>query len=68
MEKISYEDALKELSEIIDKIEKGQISLDESLKLIERGKQLISVCHDSLAQAKGKLTEIEEVLGKLEEV
>lgn len=68
MEKLTYEDAFKELNEIISKLESGLITLDETIKLIERGKELISVCHISLSQAKGKLTEVKEILGKLEEV
>ena len=68
MEKQTYEEALKELTQIIEKIEKGQVSLDESLLLIERGKELVVFCNNSLSSAKGKLTEIEEILGKLEEI
>lgn len=68
MEKISYEDATKELTIILNKLEGGQVTLEESLQLVERGKILISICHETLLQAKGKLTEIKETLGKLEEV
>ena len=68
MENLSYEEASKELSQIVFKLENGQTSLDEATKLLERGKELISICHSSLSQAKGKLTEIREVLDKLEEI
>lgn len=68
MEKITYEEASKELSQIIAKLESGQITLDEAVKLFERGKELIAICYSSLSLAKGKLTEIKETLGKLEEV
>ena len=68
MEKLSYEEASKELAQIINQLESGQLSLDEALKLFERGKELILVCNDALNQAKGKLTEIKETLDKLEEV
>lgn len=66
--KISYEEAAKELQEIISKIENENIALDEALKLFERGQELIKICYTSLDSAKGKLTEIKETLGKLEEV
>ncbi|MBO5394397.1 MAG: exodeoxyribonuclease VII small subunit [Clostridia bacterium] len=65
--KISYEEAAKQLQEIIDKIENGKLPLDEAVKLFEKGKELISICYNLLDQAKGKLTEIKEVAGKLEE-
>lgn len=68
MEKSSYEEASKELAQIINQLESGQLSLDEALKLFERGKELILVCNNCLNQAKGKLTEIKETLDKLEEV
>lgn len=66
--KISYEEASKQLQEIIDKIENGQLPLDEALKLFEKGQELIKICYSSLDQAKGKLTEIKETIGKIEEV
>ncbi len=68
MENITYEEASKELSYIITQLESGQLSLDDALKLFERGKQLISICHNALNNAKGKLTEIKETLDKIEEV
>ena len=68
MEKITYEEATKELSQIVAKLENGQVSLDEAMKLFERGKELIMICYSSLSLAKGKLTEIKETLDKLEEV
>lgn len=68
MEKLTFEEASKELAEIVSKLESGLISLDEAIKMIERGKELITLCYTSLSQAKGKLTEIKDVLGKIEEV
>ncbi|MBQ8444193.1 MAG: exodeoxyribonuclease VII small subunit [Clostridia bacterium] len=69
MEKnLSYEQASKELQEIIEKIESSSLSLDDSIKLFERGQELIKICYSCLDGAKGKLTEIKESLGKIEEV
>ncbi len=68
MEKISYEEATKELNSIINKIEKENIPMSEALKLFERGQELIKICYTELDRAKGKLTEIKENLGKLEEI
>lgn len=65
---ISYEEAIKELNEIIAKIESGNIPMNEVMSLIERGKELVLVCYNELDKTKGKLTEIKEVLGKLEEI
>ena len=68
MEKeLSYEQASKELQEIISKIEQGDIPLDDAMKLFERGQELIQFCYASLDKAKGKLTEISEKAGNIEE-
>ena len=68
MKKISYEDATNELNTIINKIENENVSIDEAIKLFERGQELIKICYNELDKAKGKLTEIRENLGKLEEI
>ncbi len=68
MEKLSYEEASKELAQIITQLESGQLGLDEAMKLFERGRELVNICYASLNQVKGKLTEIRETLDKLEEV
>lgn len=68
MEKITYEMATKELSQIISKLESGTLTIDEALTLFERGKQLLSICHKTLNEAKGKLTEIKESIDGLEEL
>lgn len=68
MEKLTYEQASKRLIEIIGKIEQGQISMEESMSLIEEGKELIKACYTQLDSAKGKLTEIKETLDGFEEV
>ncbi len=68
MEKISYEDAIKELNEIIDKIESNTVSMEESIEIFERGTFLINNCYKQLNKAKGKLTEIKETIKGLEEI
>ena len=68
MEKISYEDASRELNSIIEKIESGSLSMEEVIKLIARAKTLIAICYKELDKAKGKLTEIRETLDSLEEI
>lgn len=68
MDNLTYEEAVKELSQIIEKLESGHCALNEALILLQRGKDLVSFCYTSLSNAKGKLTEVKEVLGKLEEL
>lgn len=68
MEQLTYEDAAKELNDIITKIESGNLAISEAIELIERAKQLIVFCYKELDRTKGKLTEIKETLNYLEEV
>lgn len=63
----SYEEALKELGDIVIKLESGSLPLSEATELFERGKKLVKICYNHLDKAKGKLTEIKETLSGLEE-
>jgi exodeoxyribonuclease VII small subunit len=51
----SFEGALKQLEEIVGRLEKGELSLEESLKLYEEGILLSRLCHGKLEEAEGKI-------------
>lgn len=53
---LTYEQALDRLSEIVALLEKGDISLDESLTLYEEGTALSSLCYKKLNTAQQKIT------------
>ena len=65
--KLSYEEASKELNKIVEQLENGDLSMTTAMELFERGQELIKICYINLDKAKGKLTEVKENLGKLEE-
>ncbi len=48
---IKFEKALADLRQIVEKLEKGDLELDESLKLFERGVGLIQTCSKRLEDA-----------------
>ena len=50
-----FEKALAELETIVDKLEQGDLALEESLKQFERGVQLTRVCQTALQQAEQKV-------------
>jgi len=52
----TYEAKIEQLRKIIDKIEDGNTSLDESIKLYEQGAALIKQCETLLAGAEIKIT------------
>ena len=55
-EEISFEDAMKELEEIANKLEKNDMDLDESVRFFEQGMKLSKKCSDILENAEKKIT------------
>ncbi len=51
----SFEEALGELKVIIEKLESGNLSLEESLTLFEKGTQLTTFCHKKLNEVQKKI-------------
>lgn len=52
----TYEAKIEQLKKIIEKIEDGNTSLDESMKLYEQGAALVRQCETLLAEAEVKIT------------
>ena len=55
---MSFEESLTELEGIADKLEEGQLSLDESLLLFEKGIKLVRECNTKLKDAKQNVEEL----------
>lgn len=55
-EPASFESALQELEEIVKKLESGNLPLDESIKLYERGVSLSHYCNKKLEEAENKIS------------
>jgi exodeoxyribonuclease VII small subunit len=51
----SFEESLKNLETIVDQLEKGDLPLEQSLKLFEEGVGLSAVCKQELDAAEGKV-------------
>ncbi|MBU4491675.1 MAG: exodeoxyribonuclease VII small subunit [Euryarchaeota archaeon] len=62
---MSFEESLVELEGIVDKLEKGQLSLDESLVLFEKGIKLVRECNTKLKSARQKVEQLIEENGGL---
>ena len=60
MSKLSFEEAIKELTSIVGKIEQGQIPLQDSLEQYERGMALIKHCRTVLQNAEKRIEKITE--------
>jgi exodeoxyribonuclease VII small subunit len=51
----SFEESLRKLESIVDRLEKGDLALEESLKLFEEGVGLSAACKKELDEAEGKV-------------
>lgn len=61
----TFEESLEELEALVDRLERGQLLLDESLELFERGMKLARVCNRKLSKAERKIEMLIEENGSL---
>ena len=59
LEKMTFEEAMKELENIVDSLDKGDVSLDEAIVAYDRGSQLKDHCQKKLNEAKMKVENIQ---------
>ena len=65
--KLSFEEAIGELTGIVGKIEQGQIPLQDSIGQYERGMVLIKHCRAILQKAEKRIEKISETQAKSQE-
>lgn len=53
--KIPYDEALKQLEELVEKMEQSDLPLEKSLKYFEEGSRLLKYCEKTLQQAERKI-------------
>ena len=53
-----FEEAQRELEQIVERLERGDADLDEAIKLWERGEELYKLCVARLDAAHGKIEEL----------
>jgi len=54
----SFEQAQKELERIVERLERGDVDLDETLALWQRGEELYRLCRVRLDGAQGRIEEL----------
>jgi len=57
-EEISFEEYLKKLESIVQQLEEGELTLDESVKLYEEGISISKLCLDKLNKTKQKIEQL----------
>jgi exodeoxyribonuclease VII small subunit len=66
-EKLSFEEAMKNLEEIVDRLEEGDVPLEEAISIYREGMELSKLCHDKLKDVEEQLTQIITEDGKKED-
>lgn len=57
VKKVSFEENMKKLGEIVAELEKGEIPLEKAVELYSEGVKLSAACRKQLDEAKIKITE-----------
>jgi len=55
LERLPYEQARDELTELVKRLEAGGLTLEQSLRLWERGQELAAICEEWLEGARARL-------------
>ncbi|RDC59851.1 Exodeoxyribonuclease VII [Alteripontixanthobacter maritimus] len=56
--KMTFEQALQELEQVVRQLEGGEVALDQSIDLYERGEKLRAVCQKRLDAAQARIEKI----------
>ena len=58
VEEMSFEEAMAELEQVLGQLERGDVALDNSIRLYERGAALKTRCETKLKEAEEKVAKI----------
>ena len=58
---MKFEESIKKLNEIVEKLESGELSLDDSIKLYQEGIDLSLSCKKEIENAKLKISQYQEI-------
>lgn len=67
MKELKFEEAMQKLETIASDLEKGDLSLEESVTKFEEGMKLSKQCNDMIEKAEKKITILLQKDGKIEE-
>ena len=60
VEEMGFEEAIAELEQIVSSLESGDLTLEESLALFERGQRLAELCNNQLQAASLRVEQLSE--------
>ena len=67
MENLSFEESLEKLEEIVNKLENGDVPLDDAIDEFNKAMQLVKVCNKKLTTAEESIAKIVQDNGEIEE-
>jgi exodeoxyribonuclease VII small subunit len=56
--KLTFEEAMNKLEQIVDRLEEGDVPLEEAILFYKEGMELSKLCHDKLKNVEQQLTQI----------
>jgi exodeoxyribonuclease VII small subunit len=56
--KLSFEEAMNQLEEIVERLEEGDVPLEEAIAIYKEGMELSKLCHDKLKNVEEQLAQI----------
>ena len=55
---LTFEEAMSKLEQIVEKLEEGDVPLEEAISFYKKGMELSKLCHDKLKTVEEQLTQI----------
>ncbi|MEE1151313.1 MAG: exodeoxyribonuclease VII small subunit [Methanobrevibacter sp.] len=65
MQDLSFEESLEKLEEIVNRLENGDVPLDDAIDEFNKAMQLVKVCNDKLNSAEEAIAKIVQENGEL---
>ena len=65
MENLSFEESLEKLEEIVNRLENGDVPLDEAIDEFKKAMDLVKICNDKLNDAEESIAKIVKDNGEL---
>lgn len=55
---LTFEEAMEQLEVIVEKLEEGDVPLEEAINIYKQGMELSKLCHDKLKNVEAQLTQV----------
>lgn len=65
-QELTFEDAMKKLEEIVEKLEEGEVPLEKAIQYYQEGMQYSKLCSNKLVQVEKQMTQIMNEQGETE--